>query len=160
MHTRSHPLATDERKAELLASIKTTMRDVQRHYEPSRRILLENVPAHGVDLSTPDGRFFNVCQCTHIAIVSNAEPARAIRGSVPISAVSWCRPAVAAKCIYAVGSGARVPAPEVRSRVLPSVRAMLTAVCLPAGAFHRSGLVPPTHVRDSTRRGAVRNVLN
>lgn len=42
-----------------MSTIKQTMKDVQRHYEPERRILLENVPAHGVDLSTPDGRFFN-----------------------------------------------------------------------------------------------------
>ena len=72
-----------ERKEGLIASIRQTMQDVQRHYEPERRILLENVPVsrtrllapdahlharsfsnrcgqeHGVDLSTPQGRFFN-----------------------------------------------------------------------------------------------------
>ena len=33
-----------ERKEGLIASIRQTMQDVQRHYEPERRILLENVP--------------------------------------------------------------------------------------------------------------------
>ena len=54
-----HPLASEERRAELLASIKQAMADVRRHYEPERRILLENVPDSGPDFSTTTGRIFN-----------------------------------------------------------------------------------------------------
>ena len=43
-----------ERKEGLIASIRQTMQDVQRHYEPERRILLENVPVSRTRLLAPD----------------------------------------------------------------------------------------------------------
>ncbi len=53
-------LAKVDRDPRYLEIMQEAIKGVEKHYDPKRRILLENVPANGIDISDwPEGRFFN-----------------------------------------------------------------------------------------------------